>query len=294
MTLAANPDEPLVIDAAAINDAALKVGTRNDGMRAYIAAIRAVPIGPQPIIIGGQKSGDYDPLAKNDAFKGALWSAKHNADGLAGHLDTLHTWATGGARSIATMISTPLQKAIDLVQGDSVTVDQQKEIVTQMGTAWVHTMMLSTTLGQMSAGVRSFLTHLLQDHETLSRGPLELRTVTDQVRRSIAADAQPYLLNPITAGIGKTFLDIGNAVLVTVDRLAGAIGKALEGHEAMQTGATALGIAMASAHGKYEAAYHAAGRASIAELPTVMRRMRLNTAITSWNQFADFFSRSGL
>jgi hypothetical protein len=295
MTLTADPEElSLAIDAAAISSAAVQVGTRNDGMRAYIAAIRAVPIGPQPMIIGGQKAGEYDPLAKQPAFKNALWSAQAAANDMAGRLDMLHVWATGGARKLADEIIQPLQRVQDLVRGDSVTADQAQEISRQMGTAYVHTMMLAMGLTQTGQGVSAFLARLVQDHDTLSRGPLELRKVADDVRRSIAADAQPYLLNPITAGIGKTYLDIGNAALSTIDRLGGAIGRALEGHEAMQAGASALGVAMASARGKYEAAYNAAGRASPADLPNVMRRYRLSTAITSWNQFADFFTRSGL
>jgi hypothetical protein len=295
MTPIADPEDmSLAIDAPAIGAAALKVGTRNDGMRAYIAAIRAVPIGPQPMIIGGQKSGEYDPLAKQDAFKNALRSAQGGANEMAGRLDTLHLWATGGARRLADEVIDPLQRVQDLVRGDSVTAEQAQEIGRQMGTAYVHTMMLAMALAQAGQGVAAFLARLVQDHDTLSRGPLELRKVADDVRRNIAADAQPYLINPITAGIGKTYIDIGNAALSAIERLAGAIGRALEGHESMQAGASALGVAMVSARGKYEAAYNAAARASPADLPNVMRRFRLSTAITSWNQFADFFTRSGL
>jgi hypothetical protein len=293
MTADSDP-ESLVIDVAAFADAALKMGTRNDGMRAYIAAMRAVPLGPQPVIIDGHQSGTYDPLAKHEAFRAALWGAKHAADGIASELDSLHNWATGGAKELAKTINTPLQRILDLVQGDSVSETQAKEIVTQMTTVWFYTNMLSAGLDTTSLNVTNFIKRMVVDHETLSRGPLELRAVADQVGRSISADAQPYLLNPFTAGIGNVYLAIGRALLSNIDRLAGSIGKALEGHEAMQAGATALGIAMASAKGKYNAAYNAATRSSVADLPTVMRRMRLSTAIASWNQFADFFSRSGL
>ena len=295
MTLPALEQDPppLVLDVPAIGDAAVRIATRNDGMRAYIAAILAVPIGPQPVIVGGKKAADYDPLAKQAPFKAALMRAQASAGAIRGNLDTLHLLAAGGAREQADSIIAPLQQVVDLVQGESVTPEQQGRIVIGMGTAWAHTMILAMTLEQVSRGVTDFLGRLVEDHETLSRGPLALRPVVDEVRRGIAADAQPYLLNPMTAGIGKTFLDIGNAVLVTVDRLDAAIGRALEGHEAMQAGASALGVAMGSVRVKYEAAYAAAGRASRADLPDAMRRYRLNTAIASWNQFADFFTRSG-
>ncbi len=292
-TVEADP-QSLAIDAAGIAEASLKVGTRNDGMRAYITAIRAVPIGPQPVIIHGERSGEFDPLAKHDSFRGALAGARQAAAEMAGHLDTLHQWAAGGAKSIASGVTVPLQRALDLAQGDAITSEQSREIVTQMGLAWVHTMMIAGSLQGLSRGVTDFLNRIVQDYETLTRGPLELRHVADDVRRNIAADAQPLLVNPITAGIGKTYLDIGAAFLVTIDRLAGAIGRATEAHETMRVGASALGVALASARGKYQAACEAAGRASPAELPAVIRRYGLNTAITSWNQFADFFTRSGL
>ena len=164
----------------------------------------------------------------------------------------------------------------------------------QMQLAWVHTMMVSMGINQLAGGIKNFLSNIIIDHETLARGPLELIKVGQEIGKQISDEAMKYVLNPMSRGIGETMLQIGRAFIAATDRVGGVIGNALLGHEAMRGGATALATAASAAHAKYDAAANAFYRADSATMSTTLRKLQLTTSIQSWNQFAEFFERSGL
>ena len=104
----------------------------------------------------------------------------------------------------------------------------------------------------------------------------------------------PYVLNPMSRGIGETMLQVGRAFISATDRVGGVIGNAMLGHEGMRGAASALATAASTAHAKYEAAANAFYRADSATMSITLRKLQLTTSIQSWIQFAEFFERSGL
>ena len=104
-----------------------------------------------------------------------------------------------------------------------------------------------------------------------------------------------YVLNPMARGIGETMLQIGRAFIAATSRVGGVIGNAMLGHEAMRGGASALATSRQHRpRAKYEAAANAFYRADTATMSITLHKLQLTTAIQSWNQFAEFFERSGL
>ena len=290
--------DSLAIDAASLGAAARAIANSSSPVMTYVQAVRAIPMGEQPLIVSGNVVGRYDVLSKRPELKSALYAAIRRGDEVAGHMSTLHGWAAGGARGIAGMVTPPLESLRSILAavpaGGSMSTADVARAREQMQLAWVHTMMVSMGISQLGAGINNFLSNVIIDHETLARGPLELFKVGQEIGKQISDEAMKYVLNPMARGIGETMLQIGRAFIAATDRVGGVIGNAMLGHEAMRGGASALATAANTARAKYEAAANAFYRADSATMSITLRKLQLTTAIQSWNQFAEFFERSGL
>lgn len=295
--LTAEP-QSLELDFSPLGTAVRALGANSNPVMSYVNAVRAIPMGEQPMIIGGQVAGKYDPLAKRPELKAALYGVIHRAEEIAGHMSTLHGWATGGATQIIADIVPRLETVRTILAaippGGAVNDADRLRIREQMQLASIHTWMVSMGMTQIGTGMHNFLSHIGVDHDTLAGGPFELRKVSDEVGRQISADAMPYVLNPMARGIGETMLQIGRAFIAAIDHLAAVLGSALAGHEAMGGAASALATAATSARSKYEAASAAVAASDSATMSVTLRKLQLSAAIQSWKQFADFFTRSGL
>lgn len=286
--------DALTIDAAAFGQAMSSFRSgRDDGIRTYIDAMLAVPLSARPISIGGSPAMMFDPLSKRPELRQALSNAKDHAFELSGNLVTLHNWATGGAAQMAGFVKDPLLKIRAF--GDAIlTPAQAGEVAREISMAALWAQMIAEAMKQINYGVRNFLGSLVVDHDTLANGPLELRHAAEEVGSDISKQAMPYVLNPVTSGIGNTMLQIGREVMASFHAVAAVIQKALAGHEAMRGGASALGVAAATVQVKYQAAAKAVGKGDFTKLPESMRPLQIDKAIKSWDQFVDFFNRSGL
>jgi hypothetical protein len=295
--LGAEP-QSLELDVAPMAVALRAIAGNSGPVMSYVAAVRAIPMGEQPIIIGGKVAGQYDVLSKRPELKAALYGAIRRADDIASHMDTLHNWAGGGATQIVGLISPPLETVRSILatvpSGGAVSAADVPRIREQMQIATVHTWMVSMGMTQIGAGIHNFLSHIIVDHDTLAGGPLELGRVAQEVGQQISAEAMPYILNPLSAGIGETILQIGRAFIAAIDGVARVLRSAMVGHEAMRGGASALATFAGSARSKYEAASAAVSASDAATMSVTLRKLQLSTAIESWKQFAEFFKRSGL
>ena len=295
--LTAEP-QSLELDFAPLGAAVRALGANSNPVTSYVNAVRAIPMGEQPIIIGGQVAGRYDPLAKRPELKAALYGVIHRAEEISGAMSTLHLWAAGGATQIIGSIVPPLEIVRTILAaipaGGAVSDADRGRICEQMQLASVQTWLVSMGMGQIGTALHNFLSHIGVDHDTLAGGPFELRRVSDEVGKQISADAMPYVLNPMARGIGETMLQIGRTFIATIDHLAAVLGNALVGHEAMGGAASALATAATSARSKYQAASAAVSASDSATMSVTLRKLQLSAAIQSWKQFADFFTRSGL
>ena len=264
----------------------------------YVTAIRAVRLGPQPIVIGGQQSGSYDPLEKRHDLVDAINAARYRADNVTRYLDGLHGWAGGQARGLADMVITPLTALRDIVAAipadGSITEAKLREAITQYQTAKIFTMMIAGNVDGIVAGIRTFLDAISTDHDTLVRGPLAVNQAIAEVETNSRNAALPYIGNPMTAPIGKIILEIGAQMRARLVELSGTLGAALQGHEQMRGGIMAFATGTATARAKYEAAGSAMDSAATAAARAlVLRRLDLKVAIRSWEQFRDFLLNSG-
>lgn len=288
----------LGIDVAPFASAWKTIGTTASPIRTYARAADAIPLGPQPIIIGGSPAGFYDPLSNHAPVKTALYRAQAHAHDVLDQIDALHRWADGGATQLAAEITTPLAAVRTILErvpsGGALSPEDEGAIQAQLQMAMLYIQLAYMAISQMANGVGAFAEQILNDHETLAHGPLALSRVVEEVGQKINADAMPYVLNPMSRGIGETILQIGRTFIAAATQTSTVIGNAMTEHEAMRGAATALSNATESARGKVEAARNAVARADSASLSAVLRRLNLTTAISSWNQFADFFTRSGL
>lgn len=71
--LTVDPDS-LAFDVAPMAAAARTIVTSRDPLRNYVAVVRAISLGEQPIVIDGREAARYDVLAKKPELKSALWS----------------------------------------------------------------------------------------------------------------------------------------------------------------------------------------------------------------------------
>ena len=263
--------ESLGFDMAPMEKAAQTLVANRDPLMNYIKAVRAIPMGEQPIVVDGKVGSYYDVLAKKPQFRSALYEAIYRADGLAGNMSTLHYWATGNAALIVENINPHLEIVRSILaavpSGGAINPADLPRIREQMQTATVNVMLLRMAMKQITTGIRDFLAHFITDHDTFAAGPLELGRMKDEV---------------------------GRVFLAALDLLAQVLGNARTGHEAMDGAASALGTAAATAWTKYDAAATAVYASDSATMSVTLRKLQLTTAIESWKQFAAFFSNSNL
>lgn len=296
---ALTPEPPsLAFDTATFGAALRTIASNREPLMRYVAAVRAIPLGEQPIVVRGEVVSRYDVLSKKPELKSALWNALHRANDLAGHMDTLHNWAAGGANGAVEQI-TPLLDSIYKIlaavpASGSINPADLPRIRQEMQLVSVYVWMVRTPMQQIGAGIKTFLSNIFVDHDTFAAGPLELRKMKDEVGRQISDEAMPLVLKLETNGIGLAMLEVGRAFLATIDGLIQVLGNALVGHEAMQGAASAVGAAANTAWSKYEAAASAVWAADAAQMSITLRKLELTVAIESWKQFAAFFSKSNL
>jgi hypothetical protein len=295
--LAAEPPS-LDFDIAPMRAAIKSLVENRQPVMNYVKAVRAIPLGEQPVIVDGKVSSHWDVLAKKPDLRSRLYEAKGRAEDLASHMSTLHNWAAGGATKVVGDINPPLEivrQILDTVPvGGKVTPADVQRIQQHMMTVRVHVWMVSMAMTQITGGIRNFLSHLISDHDMFAGGPYELRRMKDEVGRQISDQAMPYVLNPITRGIGEAMLQVGAAFMNTIESLIQVLGNALTNYEAMGGAVSALATASSNAFTKYEAASNAVSASDAATMSVTLRKLKLSTAIDSWNQFATFFSESNL
>lgn len=288
----------LKFDVAPMAAAARTIVTNRGPLMNYVAMVRAIPMGEQPIVIDGREASRYDVLSKKSDLRNALWGAKHRADDLEGYMSTLHNWAAGAAVHQVAQIVPPLEairKILDAVPtGGQVSAADLPRIREQMQNATVQVWLVRMAMTQISGGIHNFLTHFASDHDTFARGPFELNRIKQEVGKQISDDAMPLVLNPVMSGIGNAMLQVGRVFLNSIDKLSQVLGNALTGHEAMDGAASALATAASNAWTKYDAAAAAVYASDNATMSVTLRKIELATAIESWNQFATFFSESNL
>ena len=288
----------LAFDTAPLGAALRKIAENREPLIRYATAVRAIPLGEQPIVIGGNVVSRYDVLSKRPELKSTLWNALQRANDLAGHLSTLHNWAAGGAVGIVGEITPPLESVRTILaavpSGGSINPADLPRIREQMQSVIVQIWIVRMAMDQISRGIRDFVSHVIVDHDTFAGGPFELRKVRAEVGQQISDEAMRYVLNPVTSGIGQAMLEVGRGFLAAIDGLIQVLGNALVGHEAMQGSASALATFASSAFAKYEAAASAVWAADAAKMSVTLRKLQLTEAIESWKQFATFFSQSNL
>jgi len=296
-SLTAEP-ESLGFDVAPMAAAVRTIVETRDPIMNYIKAARAIPMGEQPIVVDGSVGSYYDVLAKKPAFKSALYQAIQRANGLADNMSTLHSWATGNAVLIIGNINPPLEIVRSILaavpSGGTINPADLPRIREQMQMASMYVMLLRMAMKQITTGITDFLTHFIIDHDTFAAGPLELGRMREEVGRQISEDAMPLVLNPFYEGIGKAMLQVGRVFLAAIDLLAQVLVNSRTGHEAMNGAASALGTAAATAWTKYDAAATAVYASDSATMSVTLRKLQLTTAIESWKQWAEFFSKSNL
>lgn len=288
----------LAFDVAPMAAAARTIVTSRDPLLNYVAVVRAISLGEQPVMMDGREITRYDVLAKKPELKSALWNAIRRTDDLVSNMSALHNWADGGALGAVGQINPALEIVRGIFNavpaGGTVPAADLPRIREQMQIVSVYVWMVRTAMNQISAGLRNFLSNIQVDHDIFATGPLELNRVKEAVGKDISEAAMPYVLNPIYRGIGEAMLQAGRSFLAAIDHLTQNLGNSLVGHEAMQGAVSALATASGTAWTKYDAAAAAVFASDTATMSVTLRKLQLTTAIESWKQFAKFFSESNL
>jgi hypothetical protein len=292
--------QPLVLDVAAIETGVRAFVANRAGVAAYVAAIAAVPLGPQPIVIDGQRAGEFDPFSKLAPQRAGLAAAQAHGESMAGALSNLHGWASSpGLDPYVRLVTDPLAKVQEVLtaipSGGAPSSEQARQMMEQLYQAELYARgILGPAVTTTRNTVFNFLSHLVDDHDTLANGPLAVAGAMEAIDRNVSEQAMKYLLNPLTSGLGNILLEMGRGMHAHLERLIAAMRTALAGHEGMRTGISALATAVETAVVKLQGGVAAAQRASGAQLPVVVRKLEVGKAIVSWQQFLDFLHRSGL
>lgn len=291
------PSDSLAIDFTAASQGARQFVSSRTSVVAYITAIRAVPVGPQPISSGGQQTTPFNPLQNLPDVEKGLRTAKWNADKVAEELDFLHRWAQGGIRGAVEMVLKPVVTMRDIFQtvprGGTLTEKQSQDISTQMYMAKFMSGMLASSARGVQGRIGEFLEQLPNDHAVLANGPHAVANVRADIQREFTETGMKLLLNPVTAGIGNAIMEIGGQFLGHLDNLSGALGSALQGHEGMRGGIDAFTVGIQAVFDKYSAGEQALAGADAAGRTATIRRLNLTTAVDSLEQLKDFVLKSG-
>ncbi|MEA2488824.1 MAG: hypothetical protein QOH21_616 [Acidobacteriota bacterium] len=297
MTAALLADEAsFAIDAQPIVAAAKELGTNSRAVMAYVAAVTAIPMGPQPITIEGRVAGQYDPLAKHPGLKGSLYVAQDHARCMAGAVTTLHMWASGESGLIGPILETleSLRQMVDrMPEGVAVSTADLEKIHEHVARFSGYAFIVNLSMQQVHSGVQAYVSNVVADHDALTRGPDALEASIGQVEEQARNEALKYM-DPLSAGIGRIIIKIAAGVITAARSTQAVISNALAGHEAIRGAANALATAAQSARTKQEKANDRVVSADAATISTTIRQARLATAITSWKQFDEFFKKSGI
>jgi hypothetical protein len=289
-------DDALAFDfAPAAAEARRYVGGR-DSVMAYVAAIRAVPVGPQPLKRDGMDLGMFDPLADEPAMTSALRTTQNNANDVVGHVDTLHRWAMGDARLVAAEVIKPITAIRDIIaavpSGGTLSPKADQEAISNMFLARIWTEQIAMGVSQIRNGIHRFLTQLVADHDTLAAGPTSVERVRARIQDRTTQIALQFMKPGMEWAYGIV-LGAGRLQVDALDAVGRAVGAAMQGHEAMRGGLDGFAAGAESIRAKYAAASDALASADASTRSMALRKFDLNRAIRSWEQFRDFILASG-
>ncbi|HVG23854.1 MAG TPA: hypothetical protein VND45_06850 [Thermoanaerobaculia bacterium] len=272
------------------------VGSRSSVM-AYVAAIRAVPLGAQPLQREGV-TASFDPLEQDPAMAQALSRAQWNANQVVGHLDTLHRWSSGSVRELAAEVLKPIVAMRDAIaavpSGGTLSPEADRDTLMNMMMARVWTSQIAAGVDLVRRGLHSFLTNLRDDHDTLASGSIAIGAIRSRIQQHTSEVAQRYILGPeFMRWAGALVLDIGRARLEALAGVENAIVRALEGHQGMRGGMDAFASGAESIGAKYAAAQGALASADAPTRSMALRKYDFNRAIRSWEDFRDFILQAG-
>ena len=287
--------ESLAFDVAPMAAAAKKLASTKDPVVKYVAQVRTIPMGEQPIKVDGVVVSHYDVLAKKPELKAKLYTAIHHAEDVEGYLLALHNWSKGAATQMAGYIVGPLEAIQTILNASTKISDADlRRIREQMQYVAMYTQLVKTAMNSNAFGIQRFISGLATDHDTFASGPYELHSVYTELGAQISADAMPFVLDLKSRGIGEAMLQVGRAFLGSIEHLGQKMVDALAVHEAMGTSVSALATACKNALEKYEPAANEVALANSETIRPTMRKLHIGNAITSWNDFAKFFSETDL
>lgn len=287
---------PFAIDAPAMGRALRTYAANRNGVEAYVQAMRAVQLGPQPFEAAGIR-GEYDPFKDLRKEEEALRRTWYHTDPPAEVIRSLHSWAATPEEGL-TLITTPLIKAKEILASagpsETLTEKQASDLRLQFYTASIFTRMFANGFAGMSEKMASFIGNLSADHAALTSGVANIGQLRNRVHASGMAESQRYIFYPATRPIGEMIASLTGRVVGQLDHLGRALSGALIGHIEMRGALTAMATAVNSALAKSEDARSAMDRMDRAGLTIAAREARLETALDTWDDLATFFRGSGL
>lgn len=285
---------PLAVDVAAISSGVRSWVDNRRGVTDYVAAMVAVPLGPQPIVVPGMDAFSYDPLGKRPELARRLREAQVHAEWAARSIDNLQDTLSKMGGAVAPELAIVHDLVESVPPGAPLPADKAQQIRQTMFMVRIYTNAYGAALSQSQDGVIGFLGQLGADHAALVDGNVSIAQVKQQIVEDGQAAMLPLVLDPTGRGIAAIIGQIGGRLVAALDAVGATLRGALEGHEGMRGGLSALASAVQTIASKHSAAADATNRADSAALPLIVRKLFLANAIASWQQLAAFVTNSGL
>ena len=289
----------LTPDISGLKQAVTTLTTTQRVLFPYADLFFRLPLGPQPLVVDGQKVGEFDPLQDYPQLAENLQNAQSHVFTYARSVvQVLHVWAIEGLPGFNDTFQTQAQvvtAVLDAVGANGSATPAQRQTVTGALAA------IANGLAQGEAVIQSarqnliiFQNQLTVDHDALTASDTALGTIIPQFQQQIADDAIKFIGMIGGQALAMLVEQIGGQEFDQLTSLAAVVGDVVVAGENLEIGLSAFANLVATLSAKYAAVITQVTQAETAQFASELQALDVQVAALAWSQLTDFVVQSGL
>jgi hypothetical protein len=275
-----------------------KVAASMSVIDAYVQSMSALPLGPQPVVIGGQQAGTFDPLGGTPQLESALGAAQQDclSQCLTADLTNLVGLLQASCNPVVqSSFETIKQVTEALKQSNSQPTSAQ---IQQVQTALQNISQAATYTDDFASAISSeagdFIPQVAAADQTLNQGSGAISAEIAPLQQWVQNTVEQYAGLPGGEAIAEVVAQIGGQMIADLQTLsAGLAGAAAEGSLAVEA-ATDLSNFAAGVSGYYADLLTQLDQISAEQLLSFLEKLHVKAAEKFWNDLTDYVTSTGL
>lgn len=296
----------LTYDLTGTEDAMTGVKGNVSAIVPYVQAVLDLSLGPQPIVIGGQQAGLWDPFAQTPGLVSSLQGIKQHCQDF--HDNVLIGLANvpgflvifGGNTNYRTYgIQCDLAQILSVLQAlqqskAPPTAAQRQAVGSALDDLSFGLNMIASMMNVLPDSTATFVDQISGDVQTLTDGSCSINSAINQANQSYQSAVEQYILGPGGGVIAKILGDIFGQIVSGLQAIQGQLNGAVAAAQPVPEALSKLQRIFTVLISDYLTTSQAITAASDAQFASVVQELDVQNAQSYWQNATTFAIANGL